>query len=140
MAKTILTNVKVTYNSVDLSDHVESVEINQEYEVKDLTAMGATGRWNALGLRTDSITINYFQDYAAGKVRATHQPLLGSQTGAALVIIPVNAAVSATNPSYTISAAIFSTYQPLNGEVGEPSMTSITYVPGDGSSIVEATS
>ncbi len=32
MAITVLTNVSVTYNSVDISSFVESCEINQAYE------------------------------------------------------------------------------------------------------------
>jgi len=52
MAITVLTNVSVSYNSVDLSDHVESVEINQSYDEVEITAMGATAKSFSPGLRT----------------------------------------------------------------------------------------
>src|ERR1051326_6474374 len=100
MAITVLTNVSVVYNSVDLSDHVESVEIDMSAEDVDITAMGASARTHAPGLRADKITLNVYQDYAASKVDATVSPLLGSATGASMVIKPVATTVSSTNPSY----------------------------------------
>jgi hypothetical protein len=139
MAITVLTNASVTFNSVDLSDHVESVEINQSYEDVEITAMGATARAYSPGLREDEVTITFYQDFAAAKVDQTLQGYLGSATGAALVIKPTSGAVSTTNPSYTMTATIYS-YQPLAGSVGEASMTQVTFKPAAGSAIVRATS
>lgn len=123
MAKTILTDCSVTVNGVNLSDHVESVEINSEVEDVDLTAMGATAREHGQGLRNDSMTFNFFQDFSASKVDATFWPLL-SNTGFTVVVKPTSAAVSTTNPSFTATCLLF-TYQPLAGSVGEASQTSI---------------
>lgn len=138
MAKYVILDASVTYNSVDLSDHVESVEITMDSEDVDLTSMGDTSRTHAPGLRDDTVTVTYFQDFATGKVDATHAPLLGVAAGATLVVKPTSAAVSSTNPSYTMMAILLS-YQPMAGTVGDSSMTTVEYKCAEGSSLVRAT-
>lgn len=141
MAITVLTDAKVTFNGTVLSDHVESVEINQNYDDVEITAMGAVAHAFTPGLRQDAITINYYQDFKAGgtgAVDATHFPLLGSAAGASLIVVPTSGTVSATNPSYTVVATIY-TYQPLNGSVGEASMTQVEYRPAAGGFIARGT-
>lgn len=123
MAKHVLTDASVTVAGNDLSDHVESVEVNIEKEDVDITAMGATAREHAGGLRNDSMTINFYQDFAANEVDATFWPLLSS-TGFSVVVKPTSAAVSSTNPSFSATCLMF-TYQPLAGAVGEANQTSI---------------
>lgn len=123
MAKHVLTDASVTVAGTDLSDHVESVEVNIEKEDVDITSMGATAREHAGGLRNDSMTINFYQDFAANEVDATFWPLLSS-TGFSVVVKPTSAAVSSTNPSFSATCLMF-TYQPLAGAVGEANQTSI---------------
>lgn len=139
MAKFILTDASVTYNAVDLSDHVESVEIDMSSEDVDLTAMGATSRQHAPGLRDDKVTINFFQDFATTKVDATISAMVGNQTGSSLVIKPTSSAVSSSNPSYTMTAIVL-TYKPLSGKVGDASQTSVEFLCAQNSSLVRATS
>ena len=125
MAKTILLDASVTVNSVDLSDHVESVEINISKDDVDLTSMGASAREHGAGLRDDQIVVNFFQDFAANEVDATLWPLLSS-TGFTVVVKPTSASVSSTNPSFTATCLLFE-YAPLAGSVGEASQTSVTF-------------
>ena len=125
MAKYVMLDASVTVNSVDLSDHVESVEIDIAKDDVDLTAMGATAREHAAGLRDDKITINFFQDFASAKVDATLWPLLDS-TGFTVVAKPLSSAVSSTNPSFTATCLLF-TYNPISGSVGEASQTSVEF-------------
>lgn len=138
MAITVLTNASVVFNSVDLSDHVESVEIDYSYDDVEVTAMGATAHSFAPGLRNDKITVNFYQDFAAAKVDQTLNGYLGSATGATLVVKPVATTVSTVNPSYTMTATIYS-YQPISGKVGEASMTQCEFRPAAGGYIVRAT-
>ncbi len=135
MAKHVLTDASVTVNGVNLSTRVESVEVNVELEDVDITAMGATAREHAPGLRNDSITLNFFQDFAAANVDATFWPLIGN-TGFSVVIKPTSAATSSTNPSFTANCILL-TYSPLAGAVGEANQTSIE-LPCNGA-IVRAT-
>jgi hypothetical protein len=137
MAITVMTDVSVTYNSVDLSDHVESVEITQTYDEVEITAMGASARTFTPGLRDDQIVLNFFADHAVGSVDATLNGLLGSAAGAIMVIKPTSSTVSSVNPSYTCTMSPYE-YSPLNGSVGSASQTSVTFRPVAGSSIVRA--
>ncbi|HXJ62967.1 MAG TPA: hypothetical protein VNN79_04355 [Actinomycetota bacterium] len=125
MSVVVLTNAQVTVNGVDLSDHVDSVEVQTNVDDVDITAMGASAHQHAPGLRNDKITVNFLQDFAAGKVDATLFPLLGN-TGFTVKVVPVATTVSTTNPSYTATCVLF-TYNPLSGKVGERSDTSVEF-------------
>ena len=120
MAITVLKNADFNYNSVDLSDHVVSVELPFDIEKLDATAMGADTKHSAAGLRDHSIKVTLLQDYAASKVDVT----LGVDAAAnpapsrTVVFKADTGAVAATNPSWTCTAFIAS-YNPLAGSVGE---------------------
>jgi len=133
-----LRDASVLYNSVDISNKVRSVRVQMNAEDLDATAMGATSRAHVPGLRDDRIELELFQDHAAGSVDATFSALLGNSAGAPCVVKPTSAAVSATNPSFTVTAVVLD-YSGLDGEVGNLSMTPITLVPAPGSAIVRAT-
>lgn len=125
MAKTILTDAYVVINSVNLSDHVRSVTITQEADEVELTAMGATAKDRALGIRDDKFEIEFYQDFAAASVDATLSPLVGQNTGFPVEVRPTSGAVSATNPKWT-ATCVLASYSPLAGSVGEASMTEVT--------------
>ena len=133
-----LRNASVVYNSVDISNRVRSVKITMNADDLDATAMGAVSHAHVPGLRDDSVELELFQDHAVGSVDATFSALLGSAAGATLVVKPDAGAVSATNPSFTVTAIVLD-YSAIDGEVGELSMTTISLVPAPGSSIVRAT-
>ncbi len=133
-----LRDASVVYNSVDISNKVRSVRVVMNSEDLDATAMGATSRAHVPGLRDDRVELELFQDHAAGSIDATFSALLGNSAGAVLVVKPTSAAVSATNPSFTVTTVVLD-YSALDGEVGNLSMTPITLVPAPGSSIVRAT-
>jgi len=124
MAKLVLNNASVTVNSVDLSDYVTQVTIVTDVNEVPTTAMGDTAITRVGGLKDSSISIDWQQDYAASKVEATLYPLIGSTT--TIVVKAVDAAVSVTNPSYTMTALIAS-HSPVAGAVGELSTFSVTY-------------
>lgn len=129
---------KVTVAGTDLTNHVKSVTINQEYDDVEITAMGATSHAHTPGLRDDSIDIEFFQDFAASSVDQTINPLLGSSTGGTVIIIAGGTAASSTTPSFTLVGIPF-TYTPIDGSVGEASMTKVTFRPAAGQSITRAT-
>lgn len=138
MAIVMSNNVSVVVNAIDLSDHVREVKIDMSAEDLDATAMGADSRAHAVGLRDDRMEITFLQDYASAKVDATLSGLVSSSTAFTVVVKPTNAAVSATNPSYTMSALLFD-YSPIDATVGEISMPEVTFLPAPGSKITRAT-
>ena len=120
-----MNDASVTVNSVDLSNHVDSVEVAYSYDDVDITAMGATAKAHALGLRDDKITVTFLQDYAASSVHATRSPLVGN-TGFTVVVKPTSGAVSTTNPKFTATCVMMG-YTPISGKVGERSENQVEF-------------
>lgn len=127
MAKFVLRDASVVVNAVDLSDHVASVEINMSAEDVATTAMGATGVTRLPGLRDESFTITWRQDFAAAEVDATLFPLYSGGTSHTVVVKPTSAAVGATNPTFTGTCYLLE-YAPLSGEVGSVADSDTTFV------------
>lgn len=124
MAKFVATNYNIKVNTVDFSSSLASVELNLEAEDVDTTAFGSSFRSRVGGLRDGSISLNFHQDFAASSVDQTLNPLIG--TIATVVIIPNGTAVSATNPSYTVTCLV-NQYQPFASSVGDLATTSVTW-------------
>ena len=123
MASFVLNDASVTINSVDLSDHVQSVTINYGAEMQDETAMSDDTRINKGGLKTWSMDIQFKQDHAASEVDATLFSLVG--TTFTVAVRPTSSAVGSTNPSFTGTGCLES-YNPVGGSVGDLATTSVT--------------
>lgn len=128
MARIVLTDAKVTINGVNLSDHIASITLNESADVVETTAFSSTAaKTRVAGLKDNSVTLEFHQDFAANNVEATingTSSLVGTVT--TIVVQPTSAAVSATNPSYSFSALV-SEWQSLSGSVGELSTASVTW-------------
>jgi len=128
MAVLVLTDASITINSVALSDHSNTVTLNYEKDSVEVTAFGMTGHKFTGGLQNNSLDVELMQDFAAANVEATIFPLVGTQT--TVVIKPTSGAVSATNPSYTLSDCFLASHSPVAGAVGELAMTSLSFTGG----------
>lgn len=124
MAVFLNNGVSVTVNSVDLSDHVTAVTLNRSFDELEVTAMGDSGHKFVKGLEASSITIDFLNDTATGKVLQTLQAAWG--TNVTVVVKQTSAAVSATNPSYTMTCLINNTTD-INGTVADLSTQSVTW-------------
>jgi hypothetical protein len=126
MARIVLTNVGVLINNVDLSDHVASVEIAQNFDEVETTAFGDGGRTRVAGLEDSSITLSFHQDFASGDVDATIGPLVGGT--ATFNIGPFGTAVAAAGTAPRYSGTVLVTeWTPLNGAVGDLSTADVTW-------------
>lgn len=128
MAVLVLTNASITVNAVDLSTYANSVTVNYEIDSVESTAFGSSGHTFVGGLQNVSCEIEFMQDFAATKVEATIFPLVGTQT--TVIIKPTSSAVSATNPSYTLSSTFLTSHTPVAASVGEMAMTSLSFTGG----------
>jgi len=135
MAKIILTDASITVNSVALSSLSNSVTLTYEKDSVEITAFGDTGHKFTGGLQNITCEMEMFQDFAATQTEATIYPLVGTPT--TVVIKPTSDAVSATNPSYTLSDTMLVSHTPVAGAVGEVAMTSLSFT---GGTLVKATS
>ena len=124
MARLVLTNASVVFGSTDLSSYISSITLNSTFDIVETTAFGNTAKTRVAGLADNSVTFEFHQDYATSSVEQIIYPLLG--TAVNCTVKPVNAAVSATNPSYTFSVLV-SEWTPLNGGVGELATASVTW-------------
>lgn len=129
MAEFVLKDASLVVNSVDLSDHVNSVTINYSAEIQDKTAMGDDSRTKLAGLKDFSIDVEFNQDHAASNVDATLFPLIGA-AAFTVVVKPTSGSVSATNPSYS-GSCLLESYAPIGGGVGDKASTTIS-MPGSG--------
>ena len=124
MAVFLQNGVSLIVNGVDLSDHIESTTLNQQFDEVEVTAMGDTAHRFVKGLESGSFSCNFYNDTASGKVLPTLQAAYG--TLVTCVLKNTQAAVSATNPTYTFTALI-NKLTPVNGKVTDLSMQSITW-------------
>ena len=123
MSKIVLTDAKVTINSVVLSDHITQITIDTKDDIVETTGFGSTAKTRVAGLADNSVTIDFLQDFAAANVEATIYPLIGSTT---TISISPTSTVSTTSPSYTFSALI-SEWQPLKGGIGQLATATVTW-------------
>ena len=125
MAVFLNNNVGVKINSVDLSDLVTSVTINRTFDELEVTAMGDTAHKFVKGLEASTVTIDFLNDTATSKTLQTLQAAWGT-TVTAIFIQTKGTAVSATNPTYTVSLLVNNTTD-INGAVGDIGTQSITF-------------
>lgn len=117
MALISLQNAYILIGASDLSDHCSSVELEIEGEDLDSTTFSTSGWSSRLGgLKEGTLNLTIKGDYAAANIDSILWGFFN--TVQTFEIKPVNAARSATNPSYTGSVLINS-LTPITGEVGD---------------------
>lgn len=129
MPKTILRDVTILIDAVDLSDHISSVTVNSEKDDIDLTSFGNAYHVHGVGLGDASIEFDVFQDFGVASVHATLSAIYAAAEPVPIVITPATGAISATNPGITMDGLLMS-YSPLAGSVGEASTMSVTFQNG----------
>lgn len=124
MAKLVLTNPSISIAGTDLSSSISSVTIDTKYDIIETTSFGDTAKKRVAGLADNSISLEFFQDFASSSVEAIIFPLLGTATS--IIIKPVSTTTTTTNPSYTVSALV-AEWQPLKGGIGQLATASVTW-------------
>jgi hypothetical protein len=125
MAVFLNNKVGIKVATVDLSDHVQSVTLNRTFDELSVVAMGDSSAKAVKGLETSSITIDFLNDTATASVLPTLQAAFGT-TVTVVLLQDKGAAVSATNPLYTMSCLV-NNLTDINGAVGDISMQSVTW-------------
>ena len=125
MAVLLNNQVGVKVNSVDLSDHVNSVTLNRNFDQLEVTAMGDSGHRFIKGLEASSITLDFLNYTSSASVLQTLQAAWG--TNVTLVLLQnKGTAVSATNPLYTMTVLVNNTTD-INGATGDLSTQNVTW-------------
>lgn len=123
----MLTDSRVLVNAVNLSAFMLSHDLPQNVEAQDATAFTKTTREFKPGLRVHTLTLEFFQDFAAGGPDATLSALIGA-AAFAINLRTSSAAISATNPEYQ-GQYILENYNPMSGRIGEMQKCSATFRP-----------
>ena len=125
MAITLNNKVGVKIASVDLSDHVTSVTLNQTFDELEVSAMGDAAHKFVKGLESATLTVSFLNDQAAASVLDTLSDAYGT-TVAWKLLQDKNSAVSATNKLFS-GDLLVNNLTPINGGVGDMSTQDITF-------------
>jgi hypothetical protein len=125
MAITLNNKVGLKIASVDLSDHVTSVTLNQAFDELEVTAMGDTAHKFVKGLESATITVSFLNDQAAASVLDTLSDNYGMTVAWKLIQDKI-AAVSATNKLWT-GDLLVNNLTPINGATGDMATMDITF-------------
>jgi len=112
---TYLTNPTVTLNPatggsiVDLTTLCSSATLTVGYDSLESTSFGDAGHVFVKGLQAVEVTLTLYAAYGASSVEATLFAAVGSGTSV-LVLSPAGATESASNPEYTITNAMLSSF------------------------------
>ena len=128
MAVFLNNTVGFKIGTVDLSDHVKQITINQKFDELEVTAMGDTGHKFVKGLESASLTVSFLNDDATASVLATLEQNYGTSATfkAVQVATAGSATVSATNKLYS-GLILINNLTPINGAVGDISTQDITF-------------
>ena len=125
MAITLNNKVGVKIGSVDLSDHVTSVTLNQTFDELEVSAMGDLAHKFVKGLESATLTVSFLNDQGAASVLDTLSDAFGT-TVAFKLLQDSAAAVAATNKLFT-GDILINNLTPINGAVGDMSTQDITF-------------
>jgi len=125
MAKEVIKKPLITINGVDLTNKISQVTLDMPDDEVDITSFGTDFKETEMGMRDAAISLDMFQDFAAGAVDATLWPLKNESTKFIVKVQPKEGEPSATNPAFVMGGKLFN-YNPLSSSVGEASTTSPT--------------
>ena len=124
MPKYAATDHTIIINGGTVSTFVQSVDVSLSADEIDTTGFGGEWRTRTTGLKSGSITLNFYQAFGSAEIDATLWPLFGSQ--ATVVVKPTGSATTSTNPAYTAVCTV-TQYQPFASSVGDIATLSVTW-------------
>jgi hypothetical protein len=103
-------SVVVVLGATTISDHISSVTLNREVDAVEITSMVDSDHVFLRGLNNNSVTLEFFQDFATSSVNSLIDDAIGTYLN--LKLVPVSGTVTSTNPSYSMSCFI-GQWQPI---------------------------
>lgn len=132
---TYLTNPTVTITPAtsgtlfDATSITSSATLTVGYDPLESTSFGDTGHVFVKGLQAVEVTLTCYAYYGATSVEATLFAALGTGTST-IVMSPAGPSETASNPEYTITNTMLSSFTPINGSYGELGMIEVTFTGG----------
>ena len=132
MANTYLANPVVSVGAATpgtaLTGQAKAVTLTKVFEALEDTAFGDTARTYTKGLGNHTVTITFYNSYAATSTYATLSPLVG--TKCFVSVKPVDGAIAATNPEFQLTNCYLESLDMVNGSLGELSEIEATFTGG----------
>jgi len=117
MGKKVLIDAVVTIAGNDLTNNISKVELNDEFEEKEITTYGSGGAREVLaGLESGSVSVTFKNDYAVGSVDEVMWGL--RRQVVECTVKPSAEPVSPSNPKYVFNILI-NRWTPIAGSVGD---------------------
>lgn len=136
MGKFLLTDVYIELDGHDLSDHGFNIDTPSTKDIVDVSGFNPTNTKEQLvGQRTDEVTCQFTQDFAAGGPHDVIYPIFRDSTTVGIKIRPTSDAVAADNPELAGNVQI-SSYNGLSGALNARSELSVTFVAADVAGLV----
>ena len=132
---TYLTNPTVTITPAtsgtlfDATSVTSSATLTVGYDPLESTSFGDSGHVFVKGLQAVEVTLTCYAYYGAVSVEQTLFTALGTGTST-IVMSPAGASETASNPEYTITNTMLSSFTPITGSYGELSMFEVTFTGG----------
>ena len=132
---TYLTNPTVTITPAtsgtlfDATSVTSSATLTVGYDPLESTSFGDSGHVFVKGLQAVEVTLTCYAYYGSTSVEQTLFTALGTGTST-IVISPAGASESASNPEYTVTNTMLSSFTPITGSYGELSMFEVTFTGG----------
>ena len=118
-----------TVPSINISTYVSAVTLTQIVDELEVTAMGDSAHKFAAGLQAATLTIDFFNDWAASQVMTTLNAAFGTTLAVSMITGTGSAptTVSATNPTYQFSILVNNLTPVGNGGVGDEASSSLSF-------------
>lgn len=123
----ILDDAEVTIDAVDLSDHVESVELNITGDAVEVSAMGDAWRKFLRNRPGAEFTVNFLQDYYTAEVDKTLRTKAVSGAEFAVTLKPDKSTATGANNEEASFQAIITSYPWLGGDYNDKLTASVDF-------------
>lgn len=122
----LATNAAPTVPSIDISTLVSAVTLTQTVDEIEITAMGDLAHKFAAGLQAATLTIDFFNDWAASQVMQTLNAAFGATIAVSMITIK-GTTVSAANPTYQFSILVNNLTPVGSGGVSDEAASSLSF-------------
>lgn len=126
---------QLTIATHNISLNCSTVTLEVGYDSLESTTMGATGHKYVAGLQSVALSATILLEYGATSVEAYLWDLIGDGD-TTVVVTPKSGVASSTNPQFTITNLMISSYMPVSSTSG--SLDTMT-LSGSGGTWVRAT-
>ena len=116
---------QITIGANNISLNCSSITLEAGFDSLESTTMGATGHKFVAGLQTVSVSATVLLEYGATSVEKYLSDVVGD--GDTTVIVSPDVGVAtATNPTFTITNMMISSYMPVSSTVGSLDTMTVT--------------